>query len=99
MERRTLADDTRHSTGLKENCTADLSETDLLCRLRVVSGSADYVGGLPRTRPVYLSKRTRAGPAGWGQPWAKGLNRSRGRVLGRCLEPGSHKLADGCVLS
>jgi hypothetical protein len=28
-----------------------------------------------------------------------GLNRSRGRVLGRCLEPGSHKLADGCVLS
>jgi hypothetical protein len=30
---------------------------------------------------------------------SSGLNRSRGRVLGRCLEPGSHKLADGCVLS
>jgi hypothetical protein len=25
---------------------------------------------LPPTRPVYLSKRTRAGTAGWGQPWA-----------------------------
>jgi hypothetical protein len=26
----------------------------------------DHIDGLPRTRPVYLSKRTRAGPAGVG---------------------------------
>jgi hypothetical protein len=25
------------------------------CRLWVISGSADHVDGLPRTRPVYLS--------------------------------------------
>jgi hypothetical protein len=35
----------------------------------VISGSADHVDGLPPTRPVYLSNRTRAGTAGWGQPW------------------------------
>jgi hypothetical protein len=30
----------------------------------VISGSADRVDGLPHTRPMYLNKRTRAGPAG-----------------------------------
>ena len=34
--------------------------------LRVISGSADHVDGLPRARPVYLSKRTGAGTAGLG---------------------------------
>src|SRR5229473_2475846 len=32
-------------------------------RLRVISGTADHVDGLPRTRPVYLSKRNRSSPA------------------------------------
>jgi hypothetical protein len=39
--------------------------------LWVISGSVDHVDGLHRTQPVYLNKRTRAGPAGWGQPCAR----------------------------
>jgi hypothetical protein len=44
------------------------------CLLRVISGCADHVDGLHRTQPVYLNKRTRAGPVGWGQPWARSRN-------------------------
>ncbi len=64
----------------------------------VKSGSADHVDGLPRTRPVYLSKRTPAGPAGWGQPWANYGHRlfQRGPyerdVPGEPVELGNDKL-------
>jgi hypothetical protein len=38
--------------------------SDRRCPERVISGSADHVDGLPPTRPVYPSKRTRAERAG-----------------------------------
>src|SRR5712671_6493407 len=43
----------------------------------VISGSADHVDGLPRARPVYLSKRTRFAPAAEGSA----LGQKRLRVL------------------
>jgi len=46
-------------------------------RLGVISGSADHVDGLPRARPVYLSKRTRFAPAAEGSA----LGQKRLRVL------------------
>src|SRR4051812_16815358 len=40
------------------------------CLSWVTSGSAGHVDGLPRARPLYPGDRTRAGPTGWGRPWA-----------------------------
>jgi hypothetical protein len=48
-----------------------MKDTVIAWPLWVISGSADHVDGLRRTQLVYLNKRTRAGPAEWGQPWAK----------------------------
>jgi hypothetical protein len=63
---------------------------------RVISGSADHVDGLSPIRPVYLSKRTHAGPAGWGQPWAI-TRRNSARKKMELVEPGSYstKIAIG----
>ena len=45
--------------------------------LWVISRSANYIDRLHRMRPVYLNKRTRAGPAGWGLPGTGHLSISK----------------------
>ena len=54
-------------------CELDNGEVDCF----IISGSADHVDGLPRARPVYLSKRTRFAPAAEGSA----LGQKRLRVL------------------
>ena len=64
----------------------------------VISGSPNHVDGLHRTQSVYLNKRTRAGRAGWGQPWARNGHRALRPPTQAVAGSRQSKLVGGCRL-